>query len=80
MTTLSTDRHTVTIPIPYKPPLITPLLENKKPLLIGAATLVIGLSIGMPIGGFIYDRITNAGLASCACSEETFSWGATLSE
>ncbi|KAG6558740.1 hypothetical protein RHABOEDO_001730 [Candidatus Rhabdochlamydia oedothoracis] len=79
MTTVSTDTHTVRISIPYKPSLITSILENKKPLLITAATLVIGLSMGMPIGGFIYDRITNAGLTSCACPKEPLSsWGITL--
>jgi len=65
MSILSTASHTVTISIPHKPSLTASFLENKKTLLIGSAIFVIGLSIGIPIGAFIYDKITNAGLASC---------------
>lgn len=48
------------------------LLENKQLLLFGSAILV-GLSLGMPIGAFIYNQITNAAFASCPQLQETHS-------
>ncbi|PWU15099.1 MAG: hypothetical protein C5B45_03175 [Chlamydiae bacterium] len=63
--TIHSNTSTITVPMQHKTSLIETLLENKKPLFIGSAVLVIGLGIGIPIGAFIYDRITNAALASC---------------
>lgn len=68
------------VQIPFSKTLKETLLENKKNLLFGSAILVVGLSIGMPIGAFIYDRITNAALASCPFPQESSSslpWEAT---